>query len=140
MSWIDQIVRHMPPSASRRQLRFFGLIVGGIFCVIGLFPMLRGHEPRTLALIVGGSFIALAALIPAALLQPYRVWMLVGHCLGWVNTKIILIASFAVLFTPVSLFMRLIKRDAMRRSFEPNLDSYRVPKLPRPPTHLKHLF
>lgn len=73
---------------------------------------------------------ALAA--PAILHYPYRVWMLAGHCLGWVNSRIILTLLSYVVFTPVAVLLRFVKHDPMKRTFEPRLDTYRVVKDPRP--------
>ena len=141
MSWIDKIAKHMPEPSSPKQLRSFGLILGCGLCVIAILPaFIRGHNPRMWALVLAGVFVAPALTAPAVLRYPYRVWMLAGHCLGWLNTRIILTILFYVVFTPVSVVMRIIKRDSMRRSFEPELDTYRVVKDPRAASHLKHQF
>lgn len=130
----------MPEPSSPKQLRSFGLIVAGGFFVVGLLPVLRGHDPRPWALLVAGAFLIPALAVPAQLRYPYKIWMFIGHCLGWVNTRIILTALFYIVFTPVSVVMRLMKRDTMNRSFEPELETYRVAKSPRPSSHLRHQF
>jgi len=138
--WIDKIAKHMPEPSSSGQLRSFGLILAGGFSAIAFVPLIRGHNPRVWAFILAGAFVIAALAAPTILRYPYRLWMLAGHCLGWVNTRVILTLMFYVLFTPVSVVMRFIKRDAMRRSHEPELDTYRVIKSPRPASHLRHQF
>ena len=141
MSWIDKITKHLPEPSSAKQLRSFGLILGCGFCVIAFLPaLIRGHNPRVWALALGGAFVILALAAPAILRYPYRVWMFAGHSLGWVNTRVILTILFYVVFTPVSVLMRFVKRDSMKRTFEPELDTYRLLKDPRPASHLKHQF
>ncbi len=131
----------MPEPTSRKQLRSFGLIVGGIFLLIGLWPHLRyGRDPRMWAMVPGVLLTLTALVLPGGLRYPYRVWMLLGFGLGWVNTRIILSVIFYLVFTPVSVVMRLIRRDAMQRLFEPDADTYRVVKPPRDASHLKHQF
>jgi hypothetical protein len=140
LSLINKIRKHMPEPSSPKQLRSFGLIVAGGFFVIALVPLLRGHNLRVWALAVAGAFLIPALALPAVLRYPYKIWMFIGHCLGWVNTRIILTALFYIVFTPVSIVMRLMKRDTMNRGFEPEMETYRVAKNPRPASHLKHQF
>jgi hypothetical protein len=67
--------------------------------------------------------------------------MTIGHALGWVNTRLLLGLVFYGLITPMGLVRRfLLGRDPMRRQFEPEADTYRVPRQPRPATHLKQQF
>ncbi|HEU5408330.1 MAG TPA: SxtJ family membrane protein, partial [Nitrospira sp.] len=78
-----------PPTT--KDLRQFGLLVGGVFAVIGLWPIVfRGESPRLWAMILGGLLIALGAIAPQSLKQVHGGWMKIGHILGAINTKIIL--------------------------------------------------
>jgi multisubunit Na+/H+ antiporter MnhG subunit len=140
LSWIEKIAKQVPEPSSPKQLRSFGLILGCGFCAIASLPLIRGQDPRLWALALGGACVISALAAPAILSYPYWVWMFAGHCLGWVNTRVILSILFYVVFTPVSIVMRVVKRDSMRRTFEPELDTYRVLKDPRPASHLKHQF
>jgi hypothetical protein len=125
-----------------QQLRRFGLLVGGIFGLIGLWPVvLRSAAPRAWALVLGGLLILPALVWPTSLGPVYRGWMTIGHALGWVNTRLLLGLVFYGLITPMGLVRRfLLGRDPMRRQFEPEADTYRVPRQPRPATHLKQQF
>jgi hypothetical protein len=131
----------MPEPKSPTDLRSFGLIVGGGFAVIGMWPLIRrGLPPRLWALEIAAALVLAALLYPPVLRYPYRAWMFIGHCLGWVNTRILMTLIFYVLFTPAALVMRAIGRDAMNRKFESSANSYRVAKLPRQASHLSHPF
>ncbi len=125
-----------------QQLRRFGVLVGGIFALIGLWPVvLRAEEPRVWALVLGGLLILLALVWPTGLGPVYRSWMTIGHVLGWVNTRLLLGLVFYGLITPMGLVRRfLLGKDPMRRQFEPEANTYRVPRQPRPATHLKQQF
>ena len=124
-----------------KQLQSFGLIVGGIFALIGIWPIIwRGQPPRLWSLILGGLLVGLALVWPRSLTQVYRLWMTVGEVLGWINTRIILGVLFYVLFTPMGLFMRLRGKDPMRRTLAPEVESYRVVRQPRSPAHMMHQF
>jgi polyferredoxin len=124
-----------------KELRNFGLIVGGIFLVIGLWPMVwRGDGMRLWAVGLGGLLIPLGLLIPTVLAPVFTVWMKVGHLLGWINTRIILGFLFYGLITPMGVVMRLFGWDAMRRVLVRDVESYRVVRQPRPRTHMTRQF
>ena len=124
-----------------KQLRSFGLMVGGIFAFIGVWPVLwRGQPIRLWGLLLGGALIALALVWPRSLGQVYRLWMAVGEVLGWINTRLILGVLFYGIFTPLGLFMRWRGQDPMRRALTPEVDTYRVVRQPRPPSHMRHQF
>ena len=124
-----------------QQLRSFGLMVGGIFACIGVWPALwRGQPLRLWGLLLGGALIALALVWPRSLAQVYRLWMAVGEVLGWINTRLILGVLFYGIFTPIGLCMRLRGKDPMRRTLHPEVDTYRVVRQPRPASHMRHQF
>jgi hypothetical protein len=124
-----------------KHLRSFGLMVGGIFALIGAWPVgWGGRSPRLWGLILGGLLMALALAWPRSLTRVYRVWMTVGEVLGWINTRLILGMLFYLLFTPMGVFMRLRGKDPMRRTLVPEAESYRVVRQPRPASHMWHQF
>ena len=124
-----------------KQLRSFGLIVGGIFALLAIGPAIgRGQPPRLWSLILGGLLMGLALAWPRSLTQVYRLWMRVGEVLGWINTRLILGALFYLLFTPLGVYMRLRGKDPMRRTWAPEAESYRVVRQPRPSSHMRHQF
>lgn len=124
-----------------KQLRSFGLMVGGIFALIGVWPALwRGQPPRLWGLLLGGVLLVLALVWPRRLAQVYRLWMAGGEVLGWINTRLLLGVLFYGLFTPMGLLMRLRGKDPMRRTLTPEVDTYRVVRQPRPSSHMRHQF
>ena len=131
----------MTRNTDAAQLRKFGLLVGGIFCAIGLWPaVIRGAGPRSWALVVGVLLLAPALLAPRILMPVYRIWMTVGEALGWINTRVLLGVVFYGLITPMGLIRRLRREDPMRRRHDPAAQSYRVPKPPRPGAHMNRQF
>ncbi|MCP9469251.1 MAG: SxtJ family membrane protein [Nitrospira sp.] len=130
----------MNAKTETKQLRSFGLLVGGIFVAIGAWPVVSGQPVRGWALGLGGLLMGLGALTPRSLALPYKGWMAIGHVLGWVNTRIILGIVFYGLLTPLGLIRRALGHDPLRIAFEPQQDTYRVPKPSRPATHLKNQF
>jgi hypothetical protein len=123
------------------QLRNFGLLVGGIFGVIGLWPLVwRQQTPRSWALVIA-VFLVLPALVAPRVLSPvYRFWMALGEVLAWINTRIILGVVFYGVVTPIGLVMRMLGHDPMRRRRDAVGESYRARSAPRPPTHMMRQF
>ena len=129
------------PAATPKDLRNFGLLVGGVFTVIGIWPMLfHSLAPRWWALLPGILLIAFGLIWPTALAFVYRGWMAVGLVLGWINTRIILGIIFYGLMTPFGLFMRVRGKDLMRKLFVQDAETYRVNRSARPADHLKRQF
>jgi hypothetical protein len=127
----------MKNNEEHKELRSFGLIVGGIFAGIGIWPVVvHSVEPRWWALIVAGLLILPAVVYPAALFWPHKGWMFVGHILGWINTRIILGLVFYVVVTPIGIIRRMLGKDPMGRQIKPELETYRIKRDPRPPSHL----
>jgi hypothetical protein len=128
-------------SATRKELRKFGLLVGGAFGTIGLWPAVaRGDTLRVWAVVLAFVLMLGALVAPGSLRLPHRIWMTLGNVLGWINTKIILGLVFFGIFTPMGVAMRLFGRDAVRRRFAVDADSYREPRAYRDPAHLRHPY
>ena len=123
------------------QIRSFGLIVGSVFFVIGIWPLVfRGEGVHLLALVVSGFLVILAIIYPRSLRPVYRGWMYLGTGLGWFNTRVILAIGYFLVFTPIGWVMSLMGKDPLQRTFEPNRDTYRVLRESRPGVHMKRQF
>ena len=124
-----------------KQLRSFGLIVGGIFAVIAFWPaVFHAEDARIWAVIVSGLLVIPALLLPTILRPIYKLWMRIGLALAWVNTRVILSIGFYGMFTPIGFAMRLFGKDPLHRRFDSDVTTYRVPRSPRPGSHMEKQF
>ena len=116
----------------RKQLRQFGLMVGGILVLIGLWKLYQGkHETVRLILwLVGGFLMVAGAIVPMLLRPVYWLWMKLAHLLGWVNTRLLLGIIFFVIITPMAIVMKVLGRDALNRKIDKNVNSYWIPRPP----------
>lgn len=132
----------MASQQSEKELRHFGLIVGGVFLVIGVWPWLwEGEAARSWALGIGAILALLGAFVPRVLSQIHKGWMFIGHVMGWINTRIILGFFFYVVLTPMGLVARLMGKDFMHMKPAANTESsYRVLRASRDRTHFRHQF
>ena len=101
---------------SKKQLREFGLIIGfGFPIFIGwLLPVITGHGLRLWTLWVGVPIFILGLTSPQLLHYPYKIWIALGHGLGWLNSKIILGLVFIFVLQPIAFAMRLTGYDPLR--------------------------
>lgn len=131
----------MNKSATPKELRQFGLVVGGVFIVIGLWPLaFRGEPLRWWTVGPGAILILLGSVLPLALRPIHAGWMWIGHVLGWINTRILLGIVFYGLVTPTGVIFRLMGKNTMQTVFAKETSTYRVVKTPRPCTHMKYQF
>lgn len=128
-----------PPTA--KDLRQFGLLVGGVFSVIGLWPFVfREESLRVWALLLGGVLLLLGAIAPQSLKQVHAGWMKVGHVLGAINTKILLGLIYYLLIVPMGIVRRWLGKDPIHRTFNRDVSTYRVVRAARPRHHMRNQF
>ena len=107
----------MKQTIFKKQLREFGLLIGfGLPIFIGwLLPSLFGHAFRAWTLWIGIPVLILGLIAPRILYYPYKIWMALGHALGWVNSHIILGLVFILILQPIAYIMRLTGYDPLRK-------------------------
>ena len=131
----------MKDEITRKQLRSFGFTVGGVFALIGLWPLvLRGEGPRWWAVVIAACLVVPGAVFPRSLVWVHKGWMAVGHVLGWINTRIILGVVFYVIVTPIGVVRRWLGKDPMGKKLEPSAASYRIPRGQRSSSHLRRQY
>ena len=115
-----------------KQLRQFGLMVGSVLVLIGLWKLYQGkHETARLILwSVGGSLIITGVIVPTLLTPVCWLWMKLAHLLGWVNTRLLLGIIFFVIITPMAIVMKVFGRDALNRKIDKDAGSYWIPRSP----------
>jgi len=105
-----------PPTP--RELRRFGLLVGGIFDALALWMLYRSGWTSTGGIVfagVGTALILLGLAVPRSLAPVHGFWMGLALVLGWINTRIILGALFYTVFAVTRLALALARKDPMHR-------------------------
>ena len=113
--------------------RSFGLVFGGFFALLGLWPLLRGQPVRIWALAVSGLFLAFAWRYPMALGPANRWWMKLAHLLQRVVSPVVMGILYFVVLTPGAVIMRWCGRDALALRPDAARDSYWNPRTPPGP-------
>jgi cell division protein FtsW (lipid II flippase) len=137
--WLES--KRMKNTLENKQLRSFGLTVGGVFAVIAFWPvLLRSDDPRWWAVVLAGLLVVPALVLPRSLSWVYTRWMALGHVLGWINTRIILGFIFYGVVTPIGFIRRLLGKDPMGKQIRADINSYRIIRKPRPASHLRRQY
>lgn len=111
-----------------KELREFGLIFGAILVLLfgfflpWIFEKAFPMWPWWVLAVTGG----LAIIFPLGLNPFYKVWMVFGAVMGWLNTRLILGLVFYIVFMPFGLVMKLFGKDLLSRKLDANVSTYRV--------------
>lgn len=116
------------PAPGPRELRRFGLGVGGAFAVLAAVSAWRGHAIPPLVLGTLAVGLLLPGLVAPRLLAPVeRRWMAFAEALGRFNTRVILTLLYALVFAPVG-FVRRTLRDPLDRRLRDGRATAWVPR------------
>jgi len=100
-----------------RAEREFGLVVGGVFILLGAWWLYRGKfiGAGQVILPLGSLLVLLGLVWPRALVWPNKAWMLLAEGLSFVTTRIILGLVFFLVVTPIGVVKRLSGWDPLSR-------------------------
>jgi len=126
----------------KRELRNFGLVTGALTPVFFglLLPWIFGRTFPLWPWAAGAVLAVLGLALPKILKPLYRVWMTIGHYLGWINTRIILSLMFYLIILPVGAVRRLLGKDSMKRSLDEKQPSYRIMSAKTDNKHVERPF
>ena len=129
---------HQP---TNKDLRSFGLLMGGVFLIVAVWPLVfHGESLRVWASLIAVVFGVMGMVFPKGLGPLHRVWMKIGEKLGWINSRIILSLLFFGMFTPMSFVMGLLGKRPLQLGYDPRANSYRVVKKARAVDHVLKPF
>ena len=115
-------------------LRRFGLVVGGVFALLGAWFWWRGNAIAPWFLSPGGALIVLGTIFPSSLRKIYIGWMSLAFTLGLVVSTILLGVFFYLVITPVGLGAKLLGKDFLSKRWQPDrTTSYWIPRAPSQP-------
>jgi len=107
-----------------RDLRKFGLTVGGVFALLAVVMLLRHKAHWVYFAWPGGVLLVLGAVFPGALKYVYIAWMSVAFVLGFVMAHVLLTLFFFLVVTPIGLVARLSGKDFLSLKLDSNGSSY----------------
>lgn len=99
--------------SGKKELREFGLTIGGILVILGFVSLWRGKPAYPYLLGAGTLFLASGLVFPAALLPFQKAWMAIAIIIGFFVSHIILILIFYLAITPIGLLLRILRNDIL---------------------------
>jgi hypothetical protein len=110
--------------STKKDLRNFGLSVGGVLFVLGwiLYWYSRPTHPYFIG--AGAVLIVLGLVVPRVLLPLQKVWMGFAVVMGMIMTRVILSILFFVAFTFIGLLMKLLGKKLLDTELDASATSY----------------
>ncbi|MCM8781407.1 MAG: SxtJ family membrane protein [Candidatus Omnitrophica bacterium] len=109
----------------KSNLKRFGITMGVVFLVASGIFFSRHKSGLSTWLCLLSSIFLLFSLVKPTLLKPiYILWIQSAFILGWLNTRLLLIVIFYLIFAPIGIIMRLLKVDLLNRRIDRYKKSY----------------
>ena len=130
-------------SKTPRDLRKFGLMVGGVLALLGGWFFFRHKPAWPYFLMPGALLVMFGAVAPRVLKGVYIAWMAMAFTLGLVMSTLVLSICFFLVITPLSFIGRLVGKDFLSEKLDPQAKSYWLPREhpgPGEPGHYERQF
>ena len=124
-----------------RAEREFGLIVGGVFTLLGAWWIYRAKflNPAYVLTILGLTLILFGLVLPRVLVGPRKAWMKLAEAMAFVSSRIILALIYFLVLTPIGLVKRAMGWDPLHRRAA-SRDSYWLEYPKRDRSHYEKMF
>ena len=109
---------------TKKNLKKFGITMGTVIFAITIFIVIRHRHSILPTLMLSVLFFLSSLFIPNILKPLYIFWMRFAFILSWMNTRLILIVIYYLIFTLIGLLIRLFKKDLLERKINRNNSSY----------------
>lgn len=119
--------------ATIKQLRIFGFGLTIFLIAIALIRFLHQHEQSAFVLWgIAGVIFIINIFFPKFIKPVYQAAMFIAGILGWINTRILLSIFFYLLFTPISIILKIFRADPLHRKLMKEASSYWKPHSDKP--------
>jgi len=109
---------------SKKDLRKFGLIVGGVLLLIAAL-LFYFEKPSAIYFTILGGFLFLSGLVIPQILKPLnKIWMGLAIILGFFMSRIIITVLFYIALTPISIIAKLVGKKFMILNFDKSAKTY----------------
>lgn len=116
------------PALSSKELRKFALTVGATIAILFGFvlPWLFGKGWVLWPCLIGGALILWGLVHPSSLGPVYAAWMRLGVILNKIVSPLVLGSIFFLMFSPIAIVLKILKKKMIDTEFEPSVSSYRT--------------
>ncbi|MDC3176931.1 SxtJ family membrane protein [Pelagibacteraceae bacterium] len=105
----------------------FGLFFSVVFCLLGLYFYYIDKTDYLYIFVLLTSLLLITTIFKSELLLPFnKGWMFIGYILGRIVSPIILGLIFFGIFTPIAIFMKIIRRDELQIKHTDNQSNWKL--------------
>jgi len=104
--------------------RGFGLLFCIFFLVVGMFPLIKGEDPRIIYLLISIIFLFLGVINSKILTPLKKLWIKLGDLLGIIIAPIIMGLVYFLILTPISIIVKVAGKDLLKLKFSNKVKSY----------------
>ena len=112
--------------SSRKDLKNFGVAIGLVLMIIGVFLFVREKDLFIYFFSVGLALIIISVITPVILKPIYKIWMIFAVIIGWIMTRVILSVLFFLIITTIGIFTRLIGKDFLNLKTKNNVSYWNI--------------
>lgn len=111
-------------SETKKDLRKFGLTVGGVLLAIGLVLFYFEKPSAIYFTVIGGLLILFGTFIPKILKPLNEIWMSLAIILGFFMSRVILTILFYLVLTPIGILAKLVGKKFMILKYDKSANTY----------------
>lgn len=112
--------------------KVFGALCAGAFLLAALWSWASGSPILAVVhLCISGLLLFVTLFFSARLTRATNAWITLGNWVGRIVNPVVLGVIFALMFIPVGLLFKLVRRDVLQRSFSDDLSYWVVRKEPK---------
>ena len=109
---------------SKENNKGFGILFFIVFLLVGLWPLLKGDNPRMYFFPIAVLFLILG-LINSKILTPLnKTWVKFGELLGAIIAPIVMGLVYFFILTPLSFLVRITGKDLLNVKFSNKFKTY----------------
>jgi len=107
-----------------KDLRKFGITVGGVLLAIGLLLFYFGKPSAIYFAVIGGLLILFGGLFPQFLKPLNKIWMGLAIILGFIMSRVILTILFYLVLTPIAVLAKLVGKKFIVLKYDKSANTY----------------
>ena len=109
----------------------FGLVFSIFFLIVGVWNFYFNEVYYSL-FIISLFFFIFSFIFPMIFYYPNKLWFKLGMLLGFIISPIVMFIIFFATFLPLSIILKLIGKDFLRKKTKPSLSSYWEKRIEEP--------
>lgn len=120
MLWEE--IKHI--KSDKKELRKFGLTVGVVLLIFGGIFFWWGKSYFWYPIVTGLGLAAAGLLFPVILKPLQKIWMALAVSIGWFMSRVILVAIFCLVLTPIAFIARLSGKKFLELKWDNTQPTY----------------